>query len=698
MMKKSKIVMAGLVGLTMALTSCSGKGAQDVKKDEPFSCFMTDPNGNTIYGFEKESEDTWYLFVPSAQNLSNTVLQCTGEITAASGGMLDEKADTVSGAFAKNGDKVEITDGNGDVHTVAVLQSGLPSLQINLKDVDLETIHQDKDKKYAENTVILTDPDGQYNLTAERSVEIKGRGNTTWTLYDKKGYQIKFAEPTSVLGMGAAKKWVLLSNASDDSMMRSKLVYDMAKNMDMSFVPSFEYVDLWIEGEYRGTYMLGEKLDIGSSRLDLKHPAGTLFEHDENFYEEEDHWFYSTMLQRHFTVKEIVEEDEAIIRDSMKDFETSLDAFVSYLYGTPSRQVTLEKLSSMIDVDSFVKYYLINEYVLNQEAFATSFYWYKDGPKDVIHLGPIWDFDTCMGNDGADYMMTYGTNHQLFKYLLAVPEFKARTEELFAKYQKHFASMSSHADVLKEVLTASAGMNYLRWDVLGKPTVKEYAADFYPTFNDAVIALKEWLSGRKEHFMISDIVAVTSEISEDFKTMNVFFDDGEEHESVKFAVWNIDNEENMVLWSMGSRKDGLWQSSIDMTSFNAAGMYRIDAYIDEATVAEAIGYCHAAEAAERIYRIHAEVSEDRSTMTVTLKDLKPCKDPYFAVWSDVNGQDDLYWFQPIRNAEGILEYSIDMTTYPDGGAYCVHGYENVNGEFVLLDTLTMHIDPAETAE
>ena len=89
-------------------------------------------------------------------------------------------------------------------------------------------------------------------------------------------------------------------------MMRTQLVYRMADNLGMTYVPSFRYVDLWIDGEYRGTYMLGEKAEIGSSRLDLQEDTGALFEHDETFYQEEDYWLYSTMLEKHFVMKELM--------------------------------------------------------------------------------------------------------------------------------------------------------------------------------------------------------------------------------------------------------------------------------------------------------------------------------------------------------------------------------------------------------
>ena len=154
----------------------------------------------------------------------------------------------------------------------------------------------------------------------------------------------------------------------------------------------------------------------------------------------------------------------------MDDFGAAVDNFVSYLYSTPAWQITLDNLSAMIDVDSFAKYYLVNEYTLNQESFATSFYWYKDGPDDVIHLGPIWDFDTCMGNDGVANTESYGQNHILFEYLLAIPSFRERTQELYEQYRSEFIGMTNNVDAIAAELANAANLNYTRWTAWASPT------------------------------------------------------------------------------------------------------------------------------------------------------------------------------------------------------------------------------------
>lgn len=658
---------------------------------EDFSCYTYDPQGNPLYGYWSETEEMWYLFVTSTQSIADTNVYYTGSVSQASAGELDKVNKVVTGAFRKSGDKLLLDSTDGIVHGVVVMQSGLPSVHITLKGTSLEEIHADKDVKHKGNSIYILDPGGKYDLTVEGSLEIKGRGNSTWREYEKKAYQIKFDSKTSVLGMGKAKKWVLLANASDDSMMRTQLIYNMAGKMGMDFVCSLKYVDLWIDGEYRGTFLLGDKVEIGSSRLDLSEDTGALFEHDEAFYMEEDYWVYSTMLGRHFVMKEIVEEEDAFIEAAMTDFEKAVDELTAYLYSTPSYEVTLKDLSTMIDVDSFAKYYLVNEYALNRESFATSFYWYKDGANDVIHLGPLWDFDTCMGNDGAAYTESYGDEHILFRYLLAAPEFYNRTLELLESYRDELKSMTEDVDAIKAEIAASAEMNYLRWDTLGKPNPKG-GVDFYPTYDEAVDAVRTWLRGRETAFRVADCDVVTSVVSEDCYDMAVTFWDGKDHSRVMFGVWSLENGQDDLNWYAGGKdSNGAWHYTVDLGKHNSAGMYRIDAIVDDGTIASASGRNYVDTARPRRFYLDAEVSGDCEIMTVTLRDSGFCADVTFAVWSDENGQDDLNWYPATKNADGLWVCDVALNRHQSAGKYYIHAYTGTGGARRVADTMMVNV-------
>ena len=708
MNKVGKILLRTVLlsSLVLTMTACGTDRSNDIAETttevtaetiaeaetEAFACYTLDAQGQKIYGFESAVDGKWYLCIPTGQFLSEMELYCSKEIRSASRGETDNTNCVLTNINFEEEGLIEIETSDGAEYIVEIMQSTLPSVQISLNDTTLEAIHAEKDEKHKGNTLTLTDPNGTYDLRVEDSVEIKGRGNTTWRLYDKKAYQIKFDDKTSVLGMGKAKKWVLLANASDDSMLRSQLVYRMAEQMGMPFVTSFEYVDLWIDGEYLGTYLLGEKVEPGDSRLVLTEDEGALFEHDEGYYSEEDDWFYSEKLQRHIVLKEIVTEEDDVIAKAMEDFAEAVDELAEYLYTTPSENVTLEALGEMIDVDSFVKYYLINEYALNRESFATSFYWYQDGAEDVLHLGPIWDFDTCMGNDGAGYTENYGAEHVLFRYLLASPQFKARTEELYAEYHELFASMTTNVRVLEAQIEASATMNYLRWDVLGKTTDKKDAVDFRATFGEAVDAVETWLAGREEHFRVSDCKVVAGRVSEDFRTMEVYLTDGQPYNTVNFAVWNAEAGAESVEWYTAEQTDGVWHAKVDLTDFEAAGMYHVGVHVDNESLAIADGWMYVGEPAKRDYRLNVQISENGAQLIMTLKDNVPCDNVVFGVWSEADGQDDIQWPVAERNADGVWYYAVDLAAFNSAGTFHIHAYDMSEQPVVMLDVTTYQVE------
>ena len=675
-MKKSKFLITAAACLLAVLLICIPALIMEASAQADFACFAYDGQGRVLDGYWSETDETWYLFVTSTQSIADTDLHYTGSILSASAGTVDAENGVITGAFAQSGDRVELTADDGTVYTVSMMQSSLPSVYIDLEGTTLEKIHADKDKKHKGNSIHIMDPAGENDLTVESTVEIKGRGNSTWREYEKKAYQIKFDDKTSVMGMGKAKKWILLANASDDSMMRSQLVYSMAQNLEMDYVTSFEYVDLWIEGEYRGTFLLGEKVELGSSRLDLEQDSGALFEHDEDFYLDEDYWFLSKILNRHFTMKEIVEEEEVFIEEAISTFDDSLTEFVEYLYETPSDEITLESLSAMIDVDSFAKYYLINEYTLNRESFSTSFYWYQDGAQDVIHLGPIWDFDTCMGNDGEPNTASYGDTHVLFHYLLAVPEFYDRTQELLELYREDLEGMTEDVDVLQAQIASSAEMNYLRWDVLGKPNPKG-GADFYPTFDQAAAALKTWLAGREEAFQVTRTSTVTGVVSEDCYEMEVAFRDGQEYDRVVFAVWSQEGGNDDIAWHIAQQDaQGTWRSTVDLSNHNTAGIYYINAYINDQEVLVGSGRTYVETARAPRYPISMQIGED-GLLTVTMQDVPGDQTGVrFAVWDILNAEMTLTWLDAQQDDDNVWTATVPLCSFnlTGEGTLVAHAY------------------------
>ena len=261
----------------------------------------------------------------------------------------------------------------------------LPKIEITLKGTNLEEIDGgSKEIKYGGNDLKVCGREINY----DDEVEIKGRGNVTW-VQEKKPYRIKFTKKVDLFGMGKARKWYLLANAIDPTHLRNDLSFELADMLGMEYVFKGKFVELYIDEEYRGLYYLTHAVEIDKKAVDLRDPLGLLVELDNIYGVNED--YYKTGNGDLLVIKDVVEEDQADI--AMTDFLKKYNELEIAV-----EEKDFEKIKKLADVESFVKYYLLSEFIVNPDAYWTSFYFYKDGLEDKIHAGPGWDFDLAFAN------------------------------------------------------------------------------------------------------------------------------------------------------------------------------------------------------------------------------------------------------------------------------------------------------------
>ena len=267
---------------------------------------------------------------------------------------------------------------------------GLPVLNINTYGKKINS------KENYLNAVYSLDSE---NFHWSGGCKIRGRGNSTWKTIDtnKKPYLLKLDEAESLLGMGKAQRWVLKAHATDKSFLRDEYAFYLAHTVwnRFSWTPRQQFITLVINGKYIGLYGLQEKIEIAPERVAIAPEDGSiLFKIDEH---RNEHYSFTS---DHGVLFNIVDTDgveydwDAFF--AIKDFINERER---YLYG---EQKDGTGWTQYFDLDSFVDWYLVNEFTKNHDSrFQASCFLTYDGKQDKFFMGPVWDFDLSSGNTDA---------------------------------------------------------------------------------------------------------------------------------------------------------------------------------------------------------------------------------------------------------------------------------------------------------
>ena len=246
-------------------------------------------------------------------------------------------------------------------------------------------------ENYSKATVRVEWEEGDFN---ETECEIKVRGNSSAEVA-KKSYTVKFKEKTNFMNMGEAKKWALLASPFDKSLLRVGLAFEYAEALGIDYTSKFRYCKLWLNGEYRGIYVAMETVGEGRDRVDIDLKNGdALFECDLN------------RTEQGVTYITVDPNMRLQINEPEKPTRFQIGGYESFLYNVcrsvQSRDYTVYE--QVIDVDSFVDFFIFNELVKDIDfgEFSTRYYM-KDGK---LHAGPPWDMDLSMGNVSEMYYET----------------------------------------------------------------------------------------------------------------------------------------------------------------------------------------------------------------------------------------------------------------------------------------------------
>lgn len=362
------------------------------------------------------------------------------------------------------------------------------------------------DEDYTDAQISIINDEGIYEMS-DMDTSIKLRGNSS-KYAPKASYKMKFKEKQNLLdiGDGKGKPWLLIANLFDGSLLRNFTAYHFADLLTgITYSPNCRSVELYINGEYEGVYLLCEDVNISKNRIAITEEP-----------DEVENNGYLVEMSRYDDVNKFdVDTASYIIKSDLSETESIKEQQVSYISGYINESYNALKngkksdVKKYIDLDSLVDIYIGNEIVKNVDAGWDSFYMYKDSGGKLC-FGPMWDFDLAMGNancvKGFDSWAGFNPYHVLnvnansnpwFCHALSCEWFRELVKERWNELQDEINALPDTVINEAESKYKSYCRNFEKWDVLGKQVYIEPAQiSALPTFKDHYTYLADWLRNR----------------------------------------------------------------------------------------------------------------------------------------------------------------------------------------------------------
>lgn len=327
----------------------------------------------------------------------------------------------------------------------------------------------------------------------EGKVQIKCRGNTSYTSTDKKSYTIKFDEKVSLFDEPKDKSYVLIANAFDKTMLRNYLGYYMGKISNMDYSPNSHYVEVMLNGRYHGTYLFADKLKISKHRVNVG-DDGFLLEIDPRAIKDNEVYFTTEKLAQPISIKDpdVVIDDENY--NYIKDFVNTAER---HLFSDSFKDAK-EGWQKYMDIETFADWYIIEEIAKNGDArmYSSCYMNLKRGEK--LKMGPVWDFDATFGNN-IDYYQPEGflvIESKWMQRLFSDPAFNAKVKERFMYFYNHKMDFLNMLNSMASYLDRSAKENNDRWHFFHETHFNSH--DIWGTYSNEVTWLKNWLINRMD--------------------------------------------------------------------------------------------------------------------------------------------------------------------------------------------------------
>lgn len=522
-------------------------------------------DGRTVTGLSADGSQ--YLFLPASADLNKLALSvdtqnCTNPTVELQGSKGTEK-------LGKTVNVTKLADADDGLYTLTVLINGKAAGTVCVaQSENLSALYITSDDPSAQGRdfvdasksniataqMLLVDKDGKAVYDGALT-QLKARGNTTFTAAEKKSYQIKLGKKSDLVACGEkVKTWTLLAGYNDATLLHDKLFKDLAASLGMPYTAASDWVDLYYDGVYRGTYLVSEKNAVNKTGVDITdmedayagvnagYGSNMTTATAENRYGQT--YRYTTGLTEPANITggyllELngtklsgtpepkydeasgfmtargsamnVKSPEWCGKDAMAYISEYYQAFEDAVYAqdadgnyTGYNAETGKYYYEYCDLTSLVQAYLLQSLSGNSDAFYSSLFFYKDAD-GLMYAGPVWDMEMTCGSGWNGYIgpdNDFINGRYLVTALLKIPGFRAAVSnyyhDTFLAQAQQLVGDDGKVMTGAARLSASAAMNYRQWPLIrvGNPNQSSHFWPAGTTYADTVADMNDWLTKR----------------------------------------------------------------------------------------------------------------------------------------------------------------------------------------------------------
>jgi hypothetical protein len=388
-------------------------------------------------------------------------------------------------------------EGEGDESHLAQL-TNLPTVSIHTLNNE---IPYDKEHQIVSQLTIISD-NGTKLLSEPGTTRERGNASRG---FPKKPYRIKFDKKQRVLDAPAkAKKWTLINNYGDKTLMRNLLAFELSKRLGMTYTPFGTAVDVLLNGEYKGCYQLCDQIDINKNRVNITEMTpqdnsgaaltGGYFIEIDAYAGDEKSWFNSSR----WTPVTIKSPDEDSITVEQAD------------YIEERFNMMEQNWKRYLDKESFLRHFLVGELSGNTDTYW-SVYMHKDRNESLFYTGPVWDFDLAFNNDDRTYPVNAKTdyvyrsggscagNMRSFVDNIVINDAESIRQmvEIWDEARQqglNEENMVAFVDSMEQALDQSQKLNFLRWPILDQRVHQNPMA--LGTYKNEVDVVRQFIENR----------------------------------------------------------------------------------------------------------------------------------------------------------------------------------------------------------